>query len=113
MMRLLFLCALLLLPAATVLSEDIEASGNDDQDDEDIYNDTVRNNLGSAGSVIDKTTGADTTEQLTVVVIVVAVTVLALSVAAIVAIMLVRRHMHRRRQGIYSVPTEQHHKAAV
>lgn len=104
MMRLLFLC--LLLPAASALSEDTEGSAGG-LDDEDLYERKgVLTNVGP-GSV-GKTTGEeDTSDQFTLIVIIVAVTVLTLSVAAVVAIMLVRRHMHNRQQGIYSVPTEQ------
>ncbi|XP_062278672.1 uncharacterized protein si:dkey-262k9.2 isoform X2 [Scomber scombrus] len=105
MMRLLFLC--LLLPAATALSEDNEGSAVGGLDDEDLYDQKgILTNIapGSVG----KTKGEeDTSDQFTLIVIIVAVTVLTLSVAAVVTIMLVRRHMHNRQQGIYSVPTEQ------
>ncbi|XP_069552330.1 uncharacterized protein [Brachyistius frenatus] len=111
MMRLLFLCLLLLLPTA---AEDIEGSANDDLDDEDFVKKTVAREENIADSNLDKTTGVDeTSNQLTLIVIVVAVTVLTLSVAAIVAIILVRRQMHNRQQGIYSVPAEQDQKGAV
>ncbi|XP_053183173.1 uncharacterized protein si:dkey-262k9.2 isoform X2 [Scomber japonicus] len=105
MMRLLFLC--LLLPAASALTDDSEGSAVGGLDDEDLYERKgVLTNMGP-GSV-GKTTGEDdTSDQFTLIVIIVAVTVLTLSVAAVVAIMLVRRHMHNRQQGIYSVPTEQ------
>ncbi|CAJ1061664.1 uncharacterized protein si:dkey-262k9.2 isoform X1 [Xyrichtys novacula] len=118
MMRLLFLCLLLLLPAATV-SQDQEGSGDDGVDDEDGYLDTVgsdKSDNRAAGTNVDKTTGVeDSTEdnKFTLIVIIAAVAVLTLSVAAIVTIMLVRRHMQYRQQGIYSVPAEQDQKGAV
>ncbi|XP_058504293.1 uncharacterized protein si:dkey-262k9.2 isoform X1 [Solea solea] len=114
MMRLLFLCVLLLLPAATAVSDESEGSGDDDTDDEDLskIND-VHNKHSRGSSTVDKTTGEENTDQLVLVITVVAVAVVALSVAAIVAVMLVRRRMHSRQQGVYSVPTEQDHKGGV
>lgn len=120
-MRLLFLCLLLLLPAATAVSkedkEEKEGSA-DDGDDEDSYESVnTRDNTLDPHSVVDKATGVEETmdkrNQLTLIVIVVAVTVLTLSVATVVSIMLVRRRMHSRQQGIYSVPTEQDQKVSV
>lgn len=119
MMRLLFLFLLLLLPATTVVSEEIEGSGDEDGDDEDLVHKPVIPEVSgerAAGSNVDKNTGKDQTadeNKFTLIVIIAAVTVLTLSVAAIVTIMLVRRHMQYRQQGIYSVPTEQDQKGAV
>ncbi|XP_034553023.1 uncharacterized protein si:dkey-262k9.2 isoform X2 [Notolabrus celidotus] len=116
MMRLLFLCLLLLLPAATVLSEEIYGSGDEGLDDEDLYNRIDNSVNHAAGSNVDKTTGAEGASEenkFTLIVIIAAVAVLTLSVAAIVTIMLVRRRMQYRQQGIYSVPTEQDQKGAV
>ncbi|GAA6224968.1 uncharacterized protein si:dkey-262k9.2 isoform X2 [Lates japonicus] len=116
MMRLLFVCLLLLLPAATAVSEESEGSADDEIDDEDLYA-TVKkypNGHAPGSSMVDKTTGeAEKSDQLTLIVIVVAVAVVALSVAVIVAVLLVRRHMHSRQQGVYSVPAEQDQKGAV
>ncbi|KAM3615183.1 uncharacterized protein V6R79_024551 [Siganus canaliculatus] len=112
MMRLLFLC-LLLLPAATVLSKEIEGSADGDVDDEDLSEvDVPEISVGSAtGTMADKTKAEqEPSDQFTLIVVVVAVTALTLSIAAIVTILLVRRHLHNRQQGIYSVPTEQDHK---
>lgn len=115
MMRLLFLCLLLLLPAASAVSEEIEGSADSDVDDEDLYQ-TEKSPLdnGLDPGTPGKTRGAeDDSDKLTLIIIVVAATVLALSVAAIVTIILVRRQMHKRQQGIYSVPTEQDQKGAI
>ncbi|XP_069394034.1 uncharacterized protein [Paralichthys olivaceus] len=115
MMRLLFLCLLLLLPAATV-SEEREGSGDDDMDDEDFekgYTGAPNQNSPGSSFVNKNTGGEDKSDQLTLIIIIVAVTVLTLSVATIVTVILVRRHMHSRQQGVYSVPTEQDHKGAV
>ncbi|XP_078109318.1 uncharacterized protein LOC144519778 isoform X1 [Sander vitreus] len=111
MMRLLFLCLLLLLPAATAVSKEIEGSANGDlyDDDEDSISHTEIPHFDSAA---DKTTGLEE-DQTTMIVIIVAVVALTLSVAVIVAIILVRRHKYNQQQGIYSVPTEQDQKGAV
>lgn len=107
----LFLC-LLLLPAATAFSEETEGSANGDVDDEDgIEEETVIAETAGIDLIADKTTGAEgNPDQITMIVIIVAVAALTLSVSAIVTIMLVRRHMQKREQGIYSVPTEQDQK---
>ncbi|XP_070691147.1 uncharacterized protein [Pempheris klunzingeri] len=116
MMRLLFLC-LLLLPAATAVSEETEGSADAGLDDEDLFVKDVNPGVNAklpSGSAVDRTTGVEgSSDQFTLVVIIVAATVVTLSVAAVITIMLVRRHMHSRQQGIYSVPTEQDQKMAV
>ncbi|XP_071324448.1 uncharacterized protein [Trachinotus anak] len=112
MMRLLFLCLLLLLPAATALSEESEGSADDDMDDEDLYGKAGSPEVQSKHSR-DSTVVGKTTDQLTLIIIVVAVAVVALSVAAIVTIVLIKRRIHSRQQGVYSVPTEQDQKGAV
>lgn len=113
MMRLLFLC-LLLLPAATGVSEPNEGSADGDTDDEDPIEDVVIPVLrDEQGPILHagKTVGTeDSSDQLTMIVIIVAVAALTLSIAAIVTIMLVRRHMQHRQQGIYTVPIEQRQK---
>ncbi|XP_065813716.1 uncharacterized protein si:dkey-262k9.2 isoform X2 [Labrus bergylta] len=114
MMRLLFLC--LLLPAATAVSEVTEGSGDFGVDDEDLIGRAGVLWEHPSGSNADKTTGVDETSEdnkFTLIIVITAVTVLTLSVAAIVTIMLVRRKMQYREQGIYSVPTEQDQKRAV
>ncbi|XP_039662370.1 uncharacterized protein si:dkey-262k9.2 isoform X2 [Perca fluviatilis] len=109
MMRLLFLCLLLMLPAATAVSKDIEGSADEDLDDEDFE----QTEIPKLGAAADKNTGLKEEQTITTIVIIVAVVALALSVAVIVAIVLVRRHKYNRQQGIYSVPTEQDQKGAV
>ncbi|XP_077384331.1 uncharacterized protein LOC144022974 [Festucalex cinctus] len=115
MLRLLLLC--LLLPTATVFSDETEGSAIDGQDDEDSFEENEIIEVldrNDSGTFIDKTKGAEeATDQFTLIVIIGAVTVVTLSVAAIVAVMLVRRRMHKQQQGIYSVPTEQDQKGAV
>ncbi|XP_060936618.1 uncharacterized protein si:dkey-262k9.2 [Limanda limanda] len=118
MMRLLFLCLLLLLPAASAASEDTEGSADDGIDDEDF---TPRKGIpvghipnSSDSTVLDKTTGEEEkSDQLTVIIIIVAVCVLTLSIATIITVIFVRRRMNSRQQGIYSVPAEQDHKGPV
>nr|XP_057939684.1 uncharacterized protein si:dkey-262k9.2 [Doryrhamphus excisus]XP_057939685.1 uncharacterized protein si:dkey-262k9.2 [Doryrhamphus excisus]XP_057939686.1 uncharacterized protein si:dkey-262k9.2 [Doryrhamphus excisus] len=115
MMRLLFLC--LLLPTSIVFSDGFEGSADDGMDDEDPFDEneiTEVQDRGGSGTFVDKTKGEeDTSDQFTLIVIIVAVSMLTLSVAAIVAVILVRRRMHKQQQGIYSVPTEQDQKGAV
>ncbi|KAK2844423.1 hypothetical protein Q5P01_011082 [Channa striata] len=108
MMRLLFLCLLLLRAA---VSEEHEGSAFDDTDDEDI---AFKINRITVSTVANEAKGEqDDSNKLTVIIIVVAATVLALSVAAIVITLLVRRRMHSQQQGIYSVPTEQDKKGDI
>lgn len=110
MMRLLFLCVLLLLQATTVHSEEFEGSA-DDSDDEDLVK-TKRIPMvkGSHGENEDT---AKTSSHMTVIIIVVAVAVTALSIIAVVAVMLMKRQKLKQQQGIYSVPIEQNHKEAI
>ncbi|KAM7420573.1 hypothetical protein PAMA_015007 [Pampus argenteus] len=99
MMRLLFLC--LLLPPATVFSQECEGSADDD--DEDMCQQTGE----TKGS-------EDSSDHVTLIIIIVAVTVLTLSVATIITIMLVK-HRSNKLQGscppclfrTYSAPPEQ------
>ncbi|KAM6994977.1 uncharacterized protein LKV04_007276 [Tautogolabrus adspersus] len=70
----------------------------------------------ASGSNADKTTGVDEKSEdnkFILIIVITALTVLTLSVAAIVTVLLVRRKMQYREQGIYSVPTEQNQKGAV
>lgn len=74
----------------------------------------VSNKISHGSTVVDKTTGEEEkSDHLTLIIIIAAVALLTLSVAAIVTIMLVRRRMHSRQQGVYAVPAEQDHKRAV
>ncbi|XP_076016896.1 uncharacterized protein LOC143008840 [Genypterus blacodes] len=115
MTRLLFLC--LLLTAVAASSDVTEGSADGGFDDEDLFNDkaikSVKSNLDQHLPDPDKATGGAESDQLTLIVIIVAVTLVALSVAVVIGFVLVRRHIHSRQQGIYSVPTEQGLKGAV
>ncbi|KAL0984994.1 hypothetical protein UPYG_G00151570 [Umbra pygmaea] len=108
MLRFLFLCLMLTLrgSADTKLPEDTEGSGPDDEDEvpSNIYRE-VHINPG-------KTTG-DGEDGLSTIIIIAAVSVVALSITGIVAIVLVRRNMHNRQQGVYSVPADQGMKGVV
>ncbi|XP_064803982.1 uncharacterized protein LOC135522026 isoform X4 [Oncorhynchus masou masou] len=136
MLRLLFLCLIVTLQGAAASSEESEgsadAAGGDDEDlfkqngrdDEDLFKQNVIPNLRNDYVVIEpetndivdtnKATGEKVGEDgFTTIVIIVAVSVVALSIAVIVAIVLVRRRMHNRPQGVYSVPAEQGMKGTV
>ncbi|XP_056300601.1 uncharacterized protein si:dkey-262k9.2 isoform X1 [Pseudoliparis swirei] len=112
MMRLLILCLLLMLPAAPAVSEETEASadGGLDDDDEDSSIEKVVRNLHGPGEPAGV---KETQDNLILIIIIVAVAVLTLSGAAIITLVLVRRHLHNRQQGIYFVPTEQDQKGAI
>ncbi|XP_052472358.1 uncharacterized protein si:dkey-262k9.2 isoform X6 [Carassius gibelio] len=121
MLRLLFL--FLILGGAAATSEDTEGdSSGDVMDDEDyvfkgkvvhtVYSDPVNIPKQSPGS--DKSTGEDAAnEGGTLVIILAAVSVIVLAIGGIVAIVLFRRYLQSREQGVYSVPAEQGQKAAV
>ncbi|KAJ8378921.1 hypothetical protein AAFF_G00232860 [Aldrovandia affinis] len=114
MFRLFILC-LVLRAAAAVTSEESEASGDMGDDEDEIVtrkdlNEVPPNNI-EPGSV-DKAMG-NGEDGFTTIVVIAAVSVVALAAVAIAAIILVRRHMQNRQQGVYSVPTEQTQKAAV
>ncbi|KAM4735075.1 uncharacterized protein FYW61_005647 [Anableps anableps] len=110
MMRLLFLCVLLLLPTATVLSEEFEGSA-DYSDDEDLV---VKKNMPYVkGSQAGDESAKETSSHMTLIIIPAVVAVVALSVIAVAAIMLMKRQKLKRQQGIYSVPTEQNHKETI
>ncbi|XP_052472354.1 uncharacterized protein si:dkey-262k9.2 isoform X3 [Carassius gibelio] len=122
MLRLLFL--FLILGGAAATSEDTEGDSSGDvmEDDEDyvfkgkvvhtVYSDPVNIPKQSPGS--DKSTGEDAAnEGGTLVIILAAVSVIVLAIGGIVAIVLFRRYLQSREQGVYSVPAEQGQKAAV
>ncbi|XP_021172114.2 uncharacterized protein si:dkey-262k9.2 [Fundulus heteroclitus] len=114
MMRLLFLCVLLLLPAATVLAEDFEGSA-DESDDEDIIADKRGRLLTEQETAIGSSHNDESTQEspIPIPIIIAVVVLVALSVIAVVAIMLMKRRKLKQQQGIYSVPVEQNHKEAV
>ncbi|XP_063734745.1 uncharacterized protein si:dkey-262k9.2 isoform X2 [Eleginops maclovinus] len=107
MMRLLFLCLLLMLPAASAVSE-FEGSADEVPDDDE--DSTVPQKPSDSHRAKSST---EVTDQFTVIGIVVAVAILTLSVAAVIIVLLVRRNMHNREQGVYSVPTEQDQKGTI
>ncbi|XP_068426903.1 uncharacterized protein si:dkey-262k9.2 [Clinocottus analis] len=110
MMRLLFLCLLLMLPAASAVSEETEGSADDGLDDDE---DSIRRTDLDPHDPSEPAGVKETQDHLTLIIIIVAVAVLTLAGAAIITIVLVRRHLHNRQQGIYFVPTEQDQKGAI
>ncbi|KAM8869123.1 uncharacterized protein AB9W97_016630 isoform 2-T2 [Spinachia spinachia] len=114
MMRLVFLGLLLMLPAATAVSEDTEGSADNGlSDDEDLYTTqsiAVNRGVESPGEVAGVKDAAD---HLTMIIIIVAVAAVILSGVVIITVLLVRRRLHNRQQGIYFVPTEQDKKEAI
>eukprot|EP00063_Salmo_salar_P036751 XP_014011586.1 PREDICTED: uncharacterized protein LOC106577773 [Salmo salar] len=126
MLRLLFLCLIVTLRGAAASSEE-ESEGSADAaevDDEDLIKQNLSPNRRQDSTLVkpetddtvdtNKATGEKEAEDgFTTIVIIVAVSVVALSIAVIVAIVLVRRRMHNRPQGIYTVPAEQGMKGTV
>ncbi|XP_046898494.1 uncharacterized protein si:dkey-262k9.2 [Hypomesus transpacificus] len=114
MMRFLVLCLVL---RAAIAKEFEVGSGNGEIDDEDLVPDigppVLRTDADTVGANKSTGGGDGAQNEFITIVIVVAVSVVALSIAAIVAVVLVRRRMHNRQQGIYSVPAEQGQKGAV
>ncbi|XP_040020690.2 uncharacterized protein LOC120810314 isoform X1 [Gasterosteus aculeatus] len=115
MMRLVFLGLLLMLPAATAVSEDTDGSADGGIgaiiDDEDLFVQESRDLDGeSPGEVAGVKEAAD---HLTMIIIIVAVAALILSAVVIITVVLVRRRLHNRQQGIYFVPAEQDQKEAI
>ncbi|XP_034408915.1 uncharacterized protein si:dkey-262k9.2 isoform X2 [Cyclopterus lumpus] len=110
MMRLLFLCLLLMLPAAPAVSEETEGSADGGLDDDE---DSVRPKDRDLHGPAEPVGGKETHDHLTLIIIIVAVVVLTLSGAAIITLLLVRRRLHNRQQGIYFVPAEQDQKGAI
>ncbi|KAK7172080.1 hypothetical protein R3I93_004394 [Phoxinus phoxinus] len=123
MLRLFIL--FLILQGSAAASDDTEgnSSGNDGPyvDDEDFGNKMTEGRSGSpllesegpvASPGSDRSKG-DEAGGDTLVIIIAAVSVAILAIGGIVAIVLFRRYLHRREQGVYSVPVEQGQKAAV
>ncbi|KAK7156738.1 hypothetical protein R3I94_006698 [Phoxinus phoxinus] len=125
MLRLFIL--FLILQGSAAASDDTEgnSSGNDGPyvDDED-FEGGDKINKGRSGSPLLESEGpvaspgsdrskGDEAGGDTLVIIIAAVSVAILAIGGIVAIVLFRRYLHRREQGVYSVPVEQGQKAAV
>lgn len=117
MLRLLILFLILQGSAAT--SEDTEGNSSGtygDDEDGDGYRKEGRKlevDVPKASPGSDKSTGDEEAAGATLVIIIAAVSVTILVIGAIVAIVLFRRYLQSREQGVYSVPAEQGQKAAV
>ncbi|XP_043114062.1 uncharacterized protein si:dkey-262k9.2 [Puntigrus tetrazona] len=120
MLRLLIL--FLILRGAAATSEDLEGTSSGDIGDDEDGDDYVKvrrpvfSDAGPPGTKpgSDKSTGDDeANEGGTLVIIIAAVSVIVLAIGGIVAILLFRRYLQNREQGVYSVPAEQGQKAAV
>ncbi|XDV31972.1 hypothetical protein PO909_002887 [Leuciscus waleckii] len=88
----------------------LQGSGDDEDGDGDIKE--INGRALEAGPGLDKSTG-DEDAGGTLVIIIAAVSITVLAIGAIVAIVLFRRYLQNREQGVYSVPVEQGQKAAV
>ncbi|XP_036395151.1 uncharacterized protein si:dkey-262k9.2 [Megalops cyprinoides] len=122
MFRFLILCLIL---RVSVSSNENEGSGDiGDDEDYEIPTEIIKSersnvnhmerNDGEAGldGNADKAQGSNE-DGFTTIIIIAAVSVVALAAVAIAAILLVRRHMQTRQQGVYSVPAEQTQKGAI
>ncbi|KAL7832225.1 hypothetical protein AOLI_G00297730 [Acnodon oligacanthus] len=104
----------LILTASIVKSEEPEGSADgDDEGDEDTdgLNSGTLELKNEAHPSGDKNKEDD--DGSTTIIIIAAVSVVAVAVIAIIAIVLFRRHLQNREQGVYTVPTEQTQKGAV
>ncbi|XP_037402337.1 uncharacterized protein si:dkey-262k9.2 [Pygocentrus nattereri] len=114
MLRLFLLGLILTASTVSQKSEEPEGSADgDDEEDEDPAGlssgtEELKNEERSLGN---KFTGDD--DGSTTIIIIAAVSVVAVAVIAIIAIVLFRRHLQNREQGVYTVPTEQTQKGAV
>ncbi|XP_048017488.1 uncharacterized protein si:dkey-262k9.2 [Megalobrama amblycephala] len=122
MLRLLILFLILQGSAAT--SEDTEGNSSGflgDDEDGDGYRkdvvcrmfDPVKSEGPKENPGTDRSTGDDDATGGTLIIIIAAVSVTVLAIGSIVAIVLFRRYLQSREQGVYSVPAEQGQKAAV
>ncbi|XP_057206434.1 uncharacterized protein si:dkey-262k9.2 [Triplophysa rosa] len=118
MLRILLLFLILRCAAAT--SEDTEGTtsgdfGDEEADDvEEMTQDKTRS-LPGDNTTLDKSQGAgdETVADWTMVIVIAAASVVALAVVAVGGIILFRRYLRSREQGVYSMPAEQGQKAAV
>ncbi|XP_073674459.1 uncharacterized protein [Garra rufa] len=121
MLRLLILFLILRGAAASSDDQDFNSSGDDigdDEDGEDVVKQrrpelTIPEDSPGADPDSDKSTGDGDNGGGTLVIIIAAVSVAVLAIGSIVAIVLFRRYLRSREQGVYSVPAEQGQKAAV
>ncbi|CAM4555332.1 unnamed protein product [Leuciscus chuanchicus] len=112
MLRLLILFLILQGSAATEDTEGNSSGGYGDDEDDDGDIKEINGRVLEAGPGLDKSTG-DEDAGGTLVIIIAAVSITVLAIGAIVAIVLFRRYLQNREQGVYSVPVEQGQKAAV
>ncbi|XP_046718349.1 uncharacterized protein si:dkey-262k9.2 isoform X2 [Silurus meridionalis] len=108
MLRLLLLTLLLTVKAAM---SDINGSGygefSDDEIEEEVILETTRPPIG-AEKVMNQFENPDDGNMT--IIIIAAVIVGALTILSIIAVVLFKRHLQRREQGVYSVPVEQGEK---
>ncbi|MCI4386099.1 hypothetical protein PGIGA_G00058230 [Pangasianodon gigas] len=107
MLRLLLLALLLTVKAD---KSDRDGSGDGFQDDDEEQGDDQEIQFGQHASVKNDREDVDNEEGNTTFIIIAAVSVVALTIVAIIAVVLFRRHLKRREQGVYSVPVEQGQK---
>ncbi|KAK3531888.1 hypothetical protein QTP70_034390, partial [Hemibagrus guttatus] len=100
MLRLLLLTLLLTVKASET---DIDGSGNMDQAIGPHFASKVKNELGINNDDPD-------VDGSTTIIIIAAVSVVTLAIVATIAVILFKRHLQRREQGVYSVPVEQDQK---
>ncbi|XP_058269545.1 uncharacterized protein si:dkey-262k9.2 [Hemibagrus wyckioides] len=104
MMLRLFLLTLLLTVKA--FETDTDGSGYVGDDEEDEETQTPGTHL----AVKNEFSNVDHDDGSTTIIIIAAVSVVTLAIVAIIAVILFKRHLQRREQGVYSVPVEQGQK---
>ncbi|MCJ8740334.1 hypothetical protein PDJAM_G00057670 [Pangasius djambal] len=101
MLRLLLLALLL-----TVKADKSDRDGSGDG----FFQDGMQFGPHVASEVKNDPEDIDNEEGSITFIIIAAVSVVALAIVAVIAVVLFRRHLKRREQGVYSVPVEQGQK---
>ncbi|XP_072547578.1 uncharacterized protein [Salminus brasiliensis] len=116
MLRLLLLTLFLTVTALKDLNDPPEGSADYDTDDE--QDDEIDGTSSGTGFLKnegfekhDKSSADD--DGITTIIIIAAVSVVALAIIAVLAVLLFRRHLKNREQGVYDVPAEQGQKEAI
>ncbi|KAF4086378.1 hypothetical protein AMELA_G00104970 [Ameiurus melas] len=107
MLRLLLLTLLLTVMAATLDSEDSVSGDGVYTDDETEEEEPIKE---TRAEEVKNEFEDDIDDGSNTIIIIAAVSVVALTIVAITAVVIFRRHLQRREQGVYSVPVEQGQK---
>ncbi|XP_049323028.1 uncharacterized protein si:dkey-262k9.2 [Astyanax mexicanus] len=122
MLRLLLLGLLLTLTALKPLTADPdEGSGDFATDDDELDDVELAETSSGTGDLGEEFTergnsqkqGSKDEDGTTTIIIIAAVSVVALTIVAVLAVLLFRRHLKNREQGVYAVPVDQVEKGGI